>query len=126
MRILLVSILLLVTTACATAPRGDAPRRSSRNVLTVDEIHTAEYGNVYDLVRSQRPAWLRTRGTNSLLASDPIMVYIDGTKVGGVEILSSIPAINVEELRFFTAAEAQARFGLGNTNGAILVTTRRG
>lgn len=127
MRILTASLLLLASTACATTPGQERPRRS-QDILTLEEIQEtgAQHFNAYDLIRNRRPAWLRTRGTNSLMAPDPIMVYIDGTRLGGPETLQGIPAMDIEEIRFYDAAEAQARFGLGNTNGAIAVETRTG
>ena len=128
MRMLAAAALLLGLTACASTPSGEDRPRRSQDVLTLEEIHesNADQFSAYDLIRTRRPAWLRTRGTNSVYAEDPIMVYVDGNRLGGPEVLETIPAMNIEEARFYTAAQAQARFGLGNTNGAIAIKTRRG
>ncbi|MEJ2502395.1 MAG: hypothetical protein P8177_03625 [Gemmatimonadota bacterium] len=127
MRTLAVIVAAIGLTACATTETGDRARRD-QNVLTLEEIQesNADQFSAYDLIRNRRPAWLRTRGSNSIYAEDPIMVYVDGSRLGGPEVLETIPAMNIEEARFYGPAQAQARFGLGNTNGAIAITTRRG
>jgi hypothetical protein len=128
MRTFVPAVLLLALTACASSSTGERTSRS-RDVLTLEEIQEshADQFSAFELIRNRRPAWLRTRGSTSMsLEEDPINVYVDGIRLGGPEVLETIPAVHVEEARFYTAAQAQARFGLGNTNGAIAIVTRRG
>jgi hypothetical protein len=53
-----------------------------------------------------------------------VMVYIDGTKVGGVQELKRIPAQDVREIRFLSGSDAQQRYGVGHSAGAIQVTLK--
>jgi len=42
-------------------------------------------------------------------------------RVGGTEYLTRLATAQAESLKFFSPAQAQLRFGPGNTNGAIQV-----
>jgi hypothetical protein len=53
-----------------------------------------------------------------------VMVYVDGTKMGGVQELKRIPAQDVREIRFLSASDAQQRYGTGHAAGAIQVTLK--
>lgn len=123
MRLWIVTLLLLVGGGCASS--GEYTRRDS-NVLTLEEIQATHHMDAHEIVRGLRPHWLRIRGPNSFYSENPIMVYVDGHRMGGPEALSSIPKLNIREIRFYDAAAAQSRFGLNNTNGAIAVRTRSG
>lgn len=123
-RALLLSFLLVFTTA-ACATRGSGVPTRNPDVLTRAEIEASDHSNAYDLVRNARPAWLRVRGPNSFNAPNPILVYVDGVRYGTIESLSSLALMGIERMRFYDGPEAQGRFGLNHTNGAIEVTMRR-
>lgn len=116
--------LVLVLAGCTAT--GGSTTRSSRDTLTRVDLENTMQVNAFDAVRQARPHWLRIRGPNSINLDNPIRVYVDGVRAGGVEALESIPVISIERMRFYDATEAQARFGLNHTNGAIEVITRRG
>ncbi len=70
------------------------------------------------LIKQLRPGFLAGR-------SEPV-VYIDTTRAFSIDDLSTVPALNVQEIRFLTGTEAAARLGKGGAAGAvILVRTRR-
>lgn len=117
-----VLLITVVASACATA--GAATDRTSRDLLTRAEVEESQQLTAYDAVRQERPRWLRVRGPNSFTSMNPIVVYVDGMRHGGVETLQTLPTMVVELIRYYGASEAQSRFGLGHTNGAIEVTTR--
>ena len=117
---------LLVALAGGCTATGQRAPRSSQDVLTRADLEASLQVTAYDAIRQARPNWLRTRGTNSIHANNPIMVYVDGSRSGGVEALQGIPVLAIERMRYYDATEAQARFGLNHTNGAIEVVTRRG
>ena len=117
-------LILLSLSACAST--GSSRTQGSRNVLTRADLEESMQVNAYEAVRQARPMWLRPRGANSINVPTPIIVYVDGMRTGGVDALSGIPVLAVERIRFYDGPEAQARFGLNNTNGAIEVITRRG
>lgn len=120
-----VAAFLLTLAACASS---DAEPRApvDRSLLTRAEIQTAPASNAFDLVRELRPAWLQVRGPNSLSRVAEVSVYVDGMRRGGPDALSGIRTESIEEMRYLSAREAQARYGLDNTSGAILVRTRGG
>jgi hypothetical protein len=121
---LLVLAMVVVLVACASAAPGTP--RADRDVLTLEEIDGSDQPNAYDLVRTLRPQWLRSRGPSSINNENPIMVYVDGNRMGGPETLSLVPSLSIEEMRFLSPSEAQSRYGLNHTNGAIVILTRRG
>lgn len=123
---MLVPLLLLVAAAGCTATGGSGTRSGSRDVLTREDLENTMQVTAFDAVRQARPSWLRVRGPNSIHADNPILVYVDGVRSGGVEALQGIPVITIERVRYYDAPEAQARFGLNHTNGAIEVITRKG
>ncbi|HUG42482.1 MAG TPA: hypothetical protein VMM12_18610 [Longimicrobiales bacterium] len=123
-RIVLPLVALALLSACATT--GHTVRRSSPDELTRADLEASMQVNAYEAVRQARPRWLRTRGPNSFIAENPIVVYLDGVRAGGIQMLESIPVLSIERMQFFDATDAQARFGLNHTNGAIEVITRKG
>lgn len=122
---LVLSVLLIALLGGCTAT-GYRSSRSSQDLLTRADLEASLQVDAYEAIRQARPNWLRTRGPNSIYANNPIMVYVDGLRSGGVEALQGIPVMAVERMRYYDATEAQARFGLNHTNGAIEVITRRG
>jgi hypothetical protein len=127
MRLPLLALLLatlLAAGACASA--GTGATRPGRDVITLDEIQASSQVNAYEIIRMLRPGWLRTRGPTSVYNENPIVVYVDGVRLGGPEELVTIPAINVQRMRRYDAPEAQARWGFNHSNGAIEVITKRG
>jgi hypothetical protein len=125
---LFATVVTLGLLACgATSGPGDGAPRRQANRISPEEIQNAQTQNAFDMIRSLRPAWLSTRGQQSL--SNPtagqVVVYLDGARAGGVETLRQIQALDIESAQYMNAAEAGSRFGLDHTGGAILITTRR-
>jgi hypothetical protein len=128
-------LMLALTAACGgsgasmggTAEGRPAPRRSSTLVIA-DEI--AQHGghDLYEILRALRPGWFNTsptRMTGGAVMVDAVAVYVDGRRLGTPVNLSEIPVSSVVQVRYYTASEAQGRFGLGNLQGAIDVITSR-
>lgn len=115
---------LLTLGACAGKPRHVTPQ--DRNLITADEIAKSNATNAYEAVERLRPAFLRTRGSQSLQNQEPPtpMIYIDGMRYGPLQTLSSIPAIGIVSIQYLSAIEATQRFGFGNEGGAIMITTK--
>ncbi len=117
----------LALSACApSGPRPEyeniAPRRD-RNVLTEEEIVESRATDAYSAVRFTRSAWLLPKvvSTRQLTA----LVYVDGTRAGGIDVLSQYNTGMIREIRYLSAGEATTRFGTGNGAGAIVVTLKR-
>ena len=119
------TLLLLVTAACASSTQGGrtSGRRDAR-VLGAEEIKASSASNMYDVIRSHRPEWLIKRGQTSINLEGDIVVYVDNVALGGPESLKSIDVQSVQSARFLNASEAQMRYGVGHMHGAIVVVTR--
>jgi hypothetical protein len=126
----LLALQLLAGVSSAEAQKG---RRS--NVITAEEIAKSSASNAYDLIKTLRPQWFRARGISTGMpdpsgggVSDPgggIIVYVDGSRVGGVDELENYGAERIEEMRFLNSSDATTKYGTGHTQGAIEVTTKR-
>lgn len=116
--------LLLIVTACGSTTGERSPTPYDRNTLTQAEIQGASASNAYELVRELRPAWLRVRGSKSIAQVTEVSVFLDGMRLGGPDTLSGIRTSGIKEIRYLTAREAQTRYGMDNTGGAIIVRTR--
>lgn len=123
----------------AARPAARVEPRAGRELLPVEEIRDAQGGNLYEIIRSLRPEWLRTRGTASMRETTrgsaggldfdveiqpgilSIRVYLDGSLLGGVDELRMLDPGLVTEARFLTPAQATQRWGAGHLHGAIQV-----
>jgi hypothetical protein len=115
---------IISLTSCATTTSH--PASKNRDLITADEIANSNASNAYEAIERLRPAFLRTRGSQSLQNTAPpsAMVYLDGMRYGPVTSLAQIPAMGVISIQYMSALEASQRFGLGNEGGAILVATK--
>jgi hypothetical protein len=127
-RRLIITLLAFALVGCATAGSGEGRERRDATRLTLEELRTAPRTNALEVVQTLRPQWLRVRGPTSFEATreSVIMVYVDGTRVGGPDVLRTIPVPNIESMQYLNPNEASARYGFDHLNGAILVTTRVG
>lgn len=116
--------LLLGAGACASASGGGA--RVERDILLADEIQRTSAVTAYDAVRQLRPEWLRRRGRSSIqnARAEVIVVYLDGARYGGPDMLRSVAVGAVLEIVHLDASDATTRFGTGHAGGALLVRTK--
>ena len=98
--------------------------------ITADEINSSSARTVTELVRQLRPQWLRSRGTDVLRPNvDPteahgVRVYLNDGLLGGLDALDQVSIDAVTRVEFFDVGPAVLRWGAGNEDGAILLTTR--
>lgn len=141
-----VTVLLDELLVKAEAGSGEGMLRT----YTVDDIPMlASKGSVVDLLADGFPgvevrrgsgqvgatASLLIRGVNTISLSAEPLVYLDGIRVGGnsgvrwlnagdvLGILDMIPAETVRSIEVLKGPAA-ARFGIGSSNGVILIRTR--
>lgn len=125
LRCCLVLLTLAPLAACsAGAAAGAASPRQQRDLLTPERIRETGATNAYDVVANLRPHWLRTRGTDSFQSPTEVQVYLNESRLGGVETLRSISTIEIAYIRYFDGLSASARWGLDHGQGAIYVVTR--
>ncbi len=115
---------------------GPEPGRAPRVVpfvntrpITAEEIRASSARSVTELLRTLRPQWLRSRGTDVLrpsadpLAAPGVRVYLNGGLLGGLETLDQVSIDAITGVQFFDTAAATLRWGAGNDDGAILLLT---
>jgi hypothetical protein len=133
--------------AAADEPAPDPIRPSAlrvsdrRRLIARDEVERSHANNAYELVQASRAQWLQTRGndgargggldlrhgatTATLSDVSVIAVFVDGRRIGSLEVLSSIARTEVDRVEYYDGVEAQQRWGSGHPQGAIHVITRR-
>ena len=130
--------LLAVTVACgggtSGAPAGTAapspsPTQQTRrdpNVISRAEIDQADWAtNAFDLVQRLRPGFMRAVGTTGLSgAARTPMVRLNDQDMGEFGALRQITLSSVNEIRYYSATEATAKFGGMRGRPIIHVTTK--
>jgi hypothetical protein len=134
-------VLLVALPACASGAQGAEETRRGSSVIGAEEIRRSSATNVLDLVRSERPQWLRTRGATTFRTREievetgdkvtamdlpEIRVYVDGTRAGDTPDLRGISTRGLVSVEFLSAPHATGRFGTDHPYGAILITTTTG
>jgi hypothetical protein len=118
--LLAVSACLWGCSSATQGPRGD------RDFITAEEVEGVAVSNAYELIERLRPLWLRSRGGRSTRLETEIVVYLDGSMLGGIDALNGIPIEMVGSVRALDAAEAGRLPGLGSRHveRAIMVISR--
>lgn len=125
-----VVLLLALSTAClagcASAPSQPQSARSNRNSLTGTQLASANTNNLYDAIAKLRPDWLSSRGPTSVTDATPtsVSVFMNGSLLGKAEYLKQLGVLDVTEVRYWDAASASARFGMGHPRGVIELTRK--
>ena len=112
----------LAATACAGRQTAPGPA-VDRNLLIPDQFADRGFSTAYDVIESMRSNWLAAHGPDSFTAPSQVQVYLDGTRVGGVDMLRNIDLRPVTYMRHFDGIAATARWGLDHGAGAIYVST---
>jgi hypothetical protein len=55
-----------------------------------------------------------------------VQIYLDNQRGGNTDLLKSLAITGASSLHYFSASEAQARFGNGNLNGVIQIISTTG
>ena len=137
------TLLVLLAVACgggtgsAPAESPDAPADAEQEVRSYppNEISRAEImerganaHNAMQLIRRLRPAWLRSRGSNSfsVAGTEYAVVYVDNIRrPGGLSALFGVPSGEIRLMEFIGPADATTRWGTGHQTGVIRVVTGR-
>ena len=127
-RLLVVALSCIMLQACAhSQPAAIARPRYEAHVITEAEIIEADVASAYDVIRKLRANFLTYRGRTNFRgtsASEP-RVYVDDQPYGALSSLRTIRSVQVAEIRLYRAWEATTKFGTGNMDGVIAVTTRK-
>jgi hypothetical protein len=117
--------ILVATSGCAAHSRHDRAPSADRNLLTQEDLREHRFATVFDAIEALRSHWLRERGPDSFSTPGQVQVYLDDSRLGGVEALRALPLANVLYIRHVNGVDAAARWGLDHGQGVILVSTRR-
>ena len=140
MRMLKVGVLVMA--AVSLVPSLAEAQKKDRNLITREEIITSAQkdGDLYQAIRSLRSHFLnKPRGQRTMdvqrgpggmqvgntAALEPI-VYLNGNKLGELNLLKNILAADVFEVRYLDPARAQDEFGADASGGAVVVTLVKG
>lgn len=121
-----VAVAAALTVGCVRAQ----PEATSqgRNVINEEQIAALQVTSAYDVVTRWRPDFLHARGresSNPQIPATPVHVYVENTYYSDdVNVLKSIPASDLEEIRFYQSYEAQYKFGSGHLGGVIQLLTK--
>jgi hypothetical protein len=151
----LVAGILLAACGGQAGREAGTARGSRSEIITREQIEKGRFTSAYAAVEALHNNWLIVRNVTTSLGAGKeapptrqtpagpvvtqpvdenrappgmnvgIQVYLDGVRLGGVEDLRRISTQSVQSIRHYTAQEAQVRFGIGHSNGAIVVATTR-
>jgi len=116
-------LVLLALGGCASTGSGSSTS-GSRNEISREQLAERPEATVFDVVRRIHPRWLRSRaaGTSVSLDDSDIAVYInDQREPGGLRILRSLRAADLERIEYFDSRRATTRWGTGHPAGAIVL-----
>lgn len=99
--------------------------RSNRNLLLIADVSEPQKNlTVLQVLQQLRPHFLAGTGAMTT-GSSGVIVYQDGTRLGGAAVLSEILMREVVEVRYLNASESAGRYGLGHEGGVIAIKRRR-
>jgi outer membrane cobalamin receptor len=122
------SILILLT-ACVSSSRLAEPAAaapaSDSSVITRAEIDRGQWSDTYELVRNLRPRWVESRGPDTILGEPgKVQVYVDGMRLGAVDLLRSVPTSAIQRLAWVDPVASAGRWGPDHAHGVIEVSYR--
>lgn len=122
-QILLLTLAFGLCGCASTNADRSGPRRSA-TFISGEEVRASTAANALELVQTARPGWLRKRGAVSFRMDGHVLVYLDDSRLGGIDALHSLPLSGIESLRYLDPVAAGARFGLSHPHGAIQIQSR--
>lgn len=144
MRMLPGGVAFAMVGAAFMASAGAAQaQKKDRNLITREEIMASSQkdGDLHQAIRSLRPHFLaKPRGQRTMdverggpagmqvggsVAPEPA-VYVNGNKVGELNMLKNILAADAHEVKYLDPTKAQEAFGIEANGGAVLVTLVKG
>lgn len=111
--------------SCTAATRSGPTTRSDR--ISREEIDASDAQDAYELIQRLRPRWLMVRGSRSMTNSTGILVFMNNTRMGGIDALRQISVRGIGSIRYLDAAQAVAELpgiGSGPIEGAIVISSR--
>jgi hypothetical protein len=121
-QLLFVAVVTAVT-GCG-ARQGVASTRGDRSVITFEQLQEGGYRNALEAVEALRRTWLVER-PDGLTTQREVQVYLDNSRLGGVQALRQVSTNDIASIRYIDAATAINRWGVDHSQGVIMVVTRK-
>src|SRR6266516_2022373 len=93
--------LITFATACAARQPAAPGASTDRDLITRQQILEHRFNNAYEAVESLHSNWLQTKGTDSFRSPSQVWVYLDDTKLGGIETLREIASATIGSIRHY-------------------------
>ena len=113
------SLMLLTAGGCSTSGATGARPRKNSAVISTEELRSSPHPSLLAMIRADRPNWLRATQTSIRGGPASVTVYQDNFRLGGVELLEMFRPGTLYSVQFYTASEAEGRYGVGHEGGVI-------
>ena len=120
--------LTVALSGCASTggSSDDDSSGSSRNLITYEQLQRMPEATALQTIQRLKPIWFRSRGTGSFGSSEELTVVVDGSVRGGVSVLESYQANDLELIRYLDPRMASMRYGTRARGPVIELETRGG
>ncbi len=116
----LLAVSLVAVTACATTR---VRTHTDREVITREQMLENKFVTVYDAVAALHSNWLNVRPNTINATQEDVAVYYDATRLGNPSELRNIRVTDVQYVEHLDAVAATQRYGVGHSQGVILVSS---
>jgi hypothetical protein len=110
----------VLLSACAARQGGTERLRVNSFVITEAEMRARHITQAEEAVRQLRPNWLNRQERTTFGTEGQVRIYYDPS-IGGLAGLHELPPGHTAAVYYYPPLEAQARFGLNHTHGAIVI-----
>jgi len=131
-------LVLAAQTACAPGLAGARQTEAvagtrDHSIIEAVDMVDLQVANLFEAVEKLHPEWIRGRQTNAaardrmsgqVLAGNSEL-FVDGQRQGSIDLMRSMRISEVSFIKFYSASEAQVKFGSRNNTTAIAVTTAK-
>jgi hypothetical protein len=111
---------LAAAMACGAARSPESAGRGDSRTITAAELAQATQLNLYDYIQATHPRWLVSVGG---ARSFPVVVFMDDTQLGSVDVLRGMGLPDIRLIRYYDASAAQSRFNRLGMGPVIQVVT---
>lgn len=136
-RLTLAVAMASASAACATAPLEDSRTPNSRDgqIITRERIEKLGATNGWEAlryagthlsfqqVRNGSPDRVTHRGVDSFYLNSDILLVVDGTHMGSLQTLKTLPANNIRYIQILPGRVGVIKYGTAGGNGVVVVQT---
>lgn len=137
-RVFIVAALAALATGCGAraAQNSGADVGPSGRVIDAEDIAASSARTAWEAVqllggflrleedKDRRPSRVTSRGRSSIYLSSEPLLFVDGVRINGYDILQEMSADHVDRIEFISGPSASIRYGTNAGNGVITITTR--